>query len=180
MSGKVGKNQPKTAKKPKISAQSPKTPGKTTKSRADSARAYYAANSEHFKERALARYNALTEAERTVRRWKSYARPPTPRPGSRNSKDPRKVALARAFCEWSDLAEVVRIYMACAVMNELGWDVYVVDHLVPLNHPLVCGLHAHPNLVVVTHAHNAAKGNSVWPYMPEITWDTIELLLLSP
>lgn len=37
---------------------------------------------------------------------------------------------------------------------------YVVDHIVPLRHPLVSGLHTDANLRVITAAENLAKGNS--------------------
>lgn len=37
---------------------------------------------------------------------------------------------------------------------------YVVDHIVPLKHPFVCGLHAYANLQILTDEENKAKGNS--------------------
>ena len=36
---------------------------------------------------------------------------------------------------------------------------HVVDHVVPLTHAEVCGLHAPWNMQVITFAANAAKGN---------------------
>lgn len=42
-----------------------------------------------------------------------------------------------------------------------------VDHIVPLRHPLVCGLHCPANLRVAPLAENQAKGNRWWPDMPE-------------
>lgn len=40
---------------------------------------------------------------------------------------------------------------------------YVLDHVVPLKHPLVCGLHVPWNLRVVLKATNWRKGNSFDP-----------------
>ena len=48
----------------------------------------------------------------------------------------------------------------------LGYK-WVVDHIVPLNSPIVCGLHAHTNLQVIPHITNAIKSNKVWPDMAE-------------
>ena len=35
----------------------------------------------------------------------------------------------------------------------------MVDHVIPLNHPKVCGLHVPDNLKIVTGTKNLAKGN---------------------
>jgi len=37
---------------------------------------------------------------------------------------------------------------------------YVVDHIVPLKHRLVCGLHAYANLQCITAEQNRLKGNT--------------------
>lgn len=40
-----------------------------------------------------------------------------------------------------------------------------VDHIVPLIHPLVCGLHCEDNLESITLAANIQKSNNWWPDM---------------
>ena len=41
-----------------------------------------------------------------------------------------------------------------------------VDHIVPLNSPIVCGLHNEFNLQIIPPATNYHKSNNYWPDMP--------------
>ncbi len=172
---KISKISEKSGKKPRICAKRPEKPQKPEKSRS---RLYYEQNQERLKEAARSRYAEMTPAERAMKRWRTQAIPSAPKPGSKRADNTRKVALAQAYCVWSDVDEVVRIYMACAIINELGWGHYRVDHIVPLSSKLVCGLHTHTNLQVITCRENQAKGNHFWPGMPEYSWETIDQLLV--
>jgi hypothetical protein len=51
-----------------------------------------------------------------------------------------------------------------------------VDHEVPLQHALVCGLHVPWNLSISTLEANMAKGNRTWPDMPEQQGNLLESL----
>jgi hypothetical protein len=45
---------------------------------------------------------------------------------------------------------------------------FSVDHTVPLQHPLVCGLHRVANFQVLPLLDNVRKGNNWWPDMPAV------------
>jgi len=46
---------------------------------------------------------------------------------------------------------------------------HVVDHIIPLNHPDVCGLTVPWNLRVITRAQNASKSGKWNPYQLELS-----------
>lgn len=51
-----------------------------------------------------------------------------------------------------------------------------VDHIVPINHPLVCGLHTEDNLQLATKNYNQYKLNRFWPDMPNYSYKDYEEL----
>lgn len=64
------------------------------------------------------------------------------------------------------------MYTAAAIMTELFGEEFVVDHSVPLQNALCCGLHTHTNLQVITKRENYLKSNWLWPDMWPLTWET--------
>lgn len=70
------------------------------------------------------------------------------------------------------------MYRACAVLNELGWGPYCVDHIVPVQGTMVSGFHTHDNLQVITVEENREKGHWWWPQMWPIEkddgWSAVE------
>lgn len=177
----VGPKTSEALSRLKITAARPKTPPKTPPS-ASEARPRTPPRPDQAARNAQARvrHANLDPYDRAVKIFRNQAKPLKPRPGSKRDKLWRFHALADAYCVWSDVDEVVRTYVACGVMNELGWDTYCVDHTVPLSNPIVCGLHTHTNLRVISHRENMLKGNHVWPGMPEVNWGTIDLVLSGP
>lgn len=65
----------------------------------------------------------------------------------------RRNTIKTATPPWADRKEIARIYRKASEQSK------VVDHVIPLNHPKVCGLHVPNNLKIVTGGKNLAKGN---------------------
>ena len=55
------------------------------------------------------------------------------------------------------LVEIENIYALCPKN-------LTVDHIIPLKHPLVCGLHVEGNLQLLTLSENARKSNKFTPF----------------
>lgn len=73
----------------------------------------------------------------------------------------RRAALMQAIPSWADLDEIAKIYKTAKEQEGMH-----VDHIVPLQSDLVCGLHVEHNLQLLPHLENISKGNRYWPDMP--------------
>lgn len=62
--------------------------------------------------------------------------------------------------QWGEMDKMRVVYRKA---QELGMQ---VDHVVPLRHKLVCGLHCWWNLQLLTRSENSRKKNRAWPDMP--------------
>ena len=58
-------------------------------------------------------------------------------------------------------AEIKAIYLRAIRLTKTTGEKYEVDHIVPLNHPRVCGLHVPWNLQVLPRELNGKKSNKV-------------------
>ena len=83
------------------------------------------------------------------------------RPGYRSSKDAARRAkgantqIAKHFAK-----ETHGVYLDAIIKTQLEGVQYQVDHIVPINHPLVCGLHVPANLQILTDEENRDKSNT--------------------
>lgn len=72
----------------------------------------------------------------------------------------RRSAKINATPAWADLEKIADMYQLAASQG------LTVDHIVPLQSGLVCGLHWHGNMELISMKENIAKGNRHWPDMP--------------
>lgn len=97
-------------------------------------------------------YRLKGNAER-LRRWRR--RHPEVEAATRAGREAKYLAPA-----WGN-KEMIRVVYAKA--QQYGFE---VDHIVPLKHDLVCGLHVWHNLQLLGQNLNRVKRNSTWPEMP--------------
>ncbi len=93
---------------------------------------------------------------KSCRKWRKN------NPGKVNAQTARRRAQQfLATPKWANAKKIREIYITARCLKK-----HHVDHIVPLNSSLVCGLHCEDNLQILTGAKNRAKGNRVWPDMP--------------
>jgi 5-methylcytosine-specific restriction endonuclease McrA len=77
-------------------------------------------------------------------------------------------AVLQSTPPWVDVAALKSIQYRARCLTEMTGVPHEVDHIVPLNHPRVCGLTVPWNLEIVTARHNSAKSNRWCPEQMEL------------
>lgn len=74
----------------------------------------------------------------------------------------RRALKLQATPSWVDHDIVSGMYELAVLFNNVGISMQV-DHIVPLQSSLVCGLHCQDNLQLLLSSDNNSKGNRYWP-----------------
>ena len=116
---------------------------------------YYQDNKEHKKE-----YNAKWYQDNKEHRQEYDAKWKRENKGLMNAHSAkRRAAKLQATPAWADLTKIKALYVAAAVESK-RWAIHLhVDHIVPLQNGLVCGLHVPDNLQIITAKENLSKNN---------------------
>lgn len=79
----------------------------------------------------------------------------------------RAAELRRATPPWASQLDIDSVWNESDRISKESGVRQAVDHIVPLNHPIVCGLNVPWNLRVIPYIDNQNKSNNWWPDMPE-------------
>ena len=78
----------------------------------------------------------------------------------RHNNQKRKQLQRHAVPPWADLEKIKSIYQKARELELSDGIIRHVDHDIPLQHELVCGLHVENNLVILTADENRSKSNT--------------------
>lgn len=122
-----------------------------------SGRRYYEKNKELVKSRARARPAAAVLGYKKA--WKE--RNPEAVQISANAWKRRAREAMPPWVTAEQKADISALYAKARALTKRTGVKHVVDHIVPLRSPDVCGLHVPWNLQILTHADNCAKSNKL-------------------
>lgn len=88
------------------------------------------------------------------------------------------IALILSCPDWADRDAIRLLQRTAQRKSQLSGQQYVVDHVIPLTHKLVCGLTVPANLRVIHAAENAARSNRWWEYTDDMFNEPEQLRLI--
>jgi len=74
----------------------------------------------------------------------------------------RKLKATPKWLTKSNIEEIKNIFLDCKIKTENSGIKHHVDHIIPLNSPIVCGLHVPWNLQIITEKQNCSKHNKLY------------------
>lgn len=116
---------------------------------------YYKANAEKIREKSKIR-RGVDENKEKQRIYTNEWRRANPA-AALVQVNKRRALRINACVAWADNRKILAIYA------EAKANGFTVDHIIPLNNPLVCGLHVPENMQLLTASENSAKGNRFIP-----------------
>ena len=108
----------------------------------------------------LVEYNAQrwhNNKPREQARFKSWAAKHTAEQAARQSS--RRCLRLQAMPKWVCQKSIKTVYSLKANLQKARGIIYHVDHIIPLKHKLICGLHVPWNLQILTAGENSKKKN---------------------
>lgn len=123
---------------------------------------YYLLNKEHIN--AKSKLWAESNRDKVRKSISDYAKK---RPEKRAFREKMRYARKmRAVPKWINEFFISEAYDLAKLRTAILGFEWNVDHIVPLQSKIVCGLHVENNLQVIPANQNIVKGNRYWPDMP--------------
>ena len=139
--------------------------------------AYYLANKEELNRKGkIWRLSNIDKERAANKNWREANKERKKESGRNWQKNnPDKVNAAQmrhysaklqAIPKWANHEAIDCYYEFASLKSSITGEKWEVDHIVPLQSKIVCGLHTDWNLQVITKKENIAKRNHYWPDMP--------------
>jgi 5-methylcytosine-specific restriction endonuclease McrA len=123
------------------------------------------ANHDHERARLRAYYHSEAGRKNRQEHAEIYRNLPSAK-ARRADRQSRREALKKVATPIWASSQYMKLWyeLAKAEAERVGQPVHV-DHIVPLQHENVCGLHCEQNMQLLTADENLSKSNRIWPGM---------------